>query len=287
MIRYLWDASAEQYERLAGTFRRYAITSGAVVRLADPPAGAFVVDLGSGTGITARILLDRLGPPESGARLLACDFAASMVEATRRAIGGDPRVRVALADGTDGDALAAAVRAAADGAAPCVITANALFPEVFDAEALFSAVSGVLAPGGRLVFSIPARSCAGAPPRRPAPGDFLVERLEARLRAALGVPADVKLAPETYRPLSITALWLAAKRSGLALDVPETVEVEESFAEHLAWARLPVFRAAVALPSGADGVFEMFERELAPEKKEALCRELWLVLVARKPAAPP
>lgn len=111
----------------------------ATLSLLPDPRGLRALDAGCGPGFYAAWLQER------GARVVAFDASPTMARLTRERLGGAAEVHRADL----GDPL----RFAADGAFDLVVSALAI-DFVADWDALFREFRRVLAPGGRLVFSV-------------------------------------------------------------------------------------------------------------------------------------
>jgi malonyl-CoA O-methyltransferase len=125
-----YDSDAEAQIRAAGLLAE---------RLPDLPASPQVLELGCGTGLLTRLLLERL---PAGARLLATDLSPAMVEQARSGLS-DPRLDFAVMD------------AEAPGLAPASfdLIASSLAAQWFeDLPATINRLVGLLRPGGALLL---------------------------------------------------------------------------------------------------------------------------------------
>lgn len=135
---------AQAFDRVADFFEQplpeeVARRTAAVVWEAEIPAGAAVLDVGTGTGVLLPYVLSR-GP----SRVVACDLSEQMLARARRKFGG--RVAFLLADVVD---LAPAL-------GPFDFAfCNAVFANLFDQGQALRAINGLLRVGGRLVISHP------------------------------------------------------------------------------------------------------------------------------------
>jgi ubiquinone/menaquinone biosynthesis C-methylase UbiE len=118
----------------------YRDTSRDLARLAEVHGDQVVVDLACGTGVTTGEVLAALGP---GGEVFALDSSPAMLGEARGALD-DPRVHW----------IAAAAEEVADAveAADVVVCNSAIWQT--DMPAVFSAVRGILRPGGRFTFNI-------------------------------------------------------------------------------------------------------------------------------------
>ena len=96
-----------------------------------------VLDAGCGSGAVTRALLERL--PRG--RVVAVDGSASMIEATRKVLGDDPRATLMVADLEELE-----LDAPVD-----VVFSSAVFHWIADHHRLFARLHEVLRPGGRLL----------------------------------------------------------------------------------------------------------------------------------------
>jgi SAM-dependent methyltransferase len=113
-------------------------------RLLAPRPGERVLDIACGTGIYARRLA------ALGAEVVACDFAAQMIEAARRRAAGQPgQVTFHVLDATDEAALLTLGEGSFDGA----LCQMALM-DMAEIDPLMRAMPRLLRPGGRFVFSV-------------------------------------------------------------------------------------------------------------------------------------
>lgn len=182
-----WDAEA--YGALAGPQRRWA--EGLLGR-AGLRGDETVLDAGCGDGGVTEELVRRL--PRG--RVVAVDASRAMVAAAARRLArrGD-RVRVVHSDLT-------ALPATGDFD---VVFSNAVFHHVPDHDALFSALHGVLGPGGRLVAQ-----CGGTGNLEAVRGHIArVAARDPRLAALRGWPG-------TSHPASPEGTVAALRRAGFA-----------------------------------------------------------------------
>ena len=150
-----WDAVADWYDRLVGEsghdYHRHVILP-AALRMLDARAGESVADVCCGQGVLIRPLLDA-----GIARYVGVDASPRLIEAARARHGGNPAVRLHVADACEAGPWA-------DGthdAAVCLMAVH----DVADADGLFRSMAATLRPGGRAVlvlmhpcFRIPKRT---------------------------------------------------------------------------------------------------------------------------------
>ncbi len=166
-------------ERVRAAMPSYERLQDELVRASADVAAARILDLGTGTGETAR----RCAAAHPDARVVALDASPEMVAIAGRALGPRAEVR----EGRMEDPLPEG---------PFDLVVSALAVHHLDGPgkaALFRRVAGVLAPGGRFVMGdvvVP-----DAPVARPAPLDHAVD-LPDRLGDLVGWLRDAGLRPE-------------------------------------------------------------------------------------------
>jgi 2-polyprenyl-3-methyl-5-hydroxy-6-metoxy-1,4-benzoquinol methylase len=138
--RDAWNANAAFWDERMGEGNDFLdeLVWPATERLLAIRDGDRVLDIACGSGVSSRRLA------RAGARVTAFDFAEQMIERAR-ARGGDIDYRVI--DATDEQALTALGRF---DAALC----NLALMDMAEIAPLYAALSAVLAPGGRFVFSV-------------------------------------------------------------------------------------------------------------------------------------
>jgi 2-polyprenyl-3-methyl-5-hydroxy-6-metoxy-1,4-benzoquinol methylase len=143
-VRDAWDTNARFWdERMAdGNDFFNALVWPGVEHLLRPQPGEVLLDAACGNGVTSRRLA------EAGARVLAVDFSEEMIRAATRRHRGD-QVDYRVVDATDADALRALGPGRFDGA-----LCNLALMDLADTRPLFSALTSLLRPAGRFVFSI-------------------------------------------------------------------------------------------------------------------------------------
>lgn len=144
--RTIWDAKAAFWDAGMGegnAFQR-ELVGPATERLLGPVAGELVLDLACGNGVFARRLVDL------GARIVATDFSPRFLElAQARSAGQADRIDYRLVDATDEGALLAL----GEGTFEAVVCSMALM-DMPTIEPLMQAVTRLLTPDGRFVFSV-------------------------------------------------------------------------------------------------------------------------------------
>lgn len=230
----------------------------ATKRLLELQPGERVLDVGCGNGLYARRLA------ALGANVVAFDFAEEMIaHAVRRTTGLGERIRYAVLDATDEDALLTLGERSFDAA----VCSMALF-DMAEIDPLMRALSRMLRPGARFVFSV-MHPCFNSPHMAHAAesedrdGEWTtlysvkvngyIRSTVARGAAIIGQPK-----PQVYfhRPLHV--LLGAAFEAGFVLDGLEepTFPPDHPPGRHpLRWGRNywqipPVLVARMRLPGG-------------------------------------
>ncbi len=144
----IWDQNAEAWDAHmgeGGSFQRELIGP-ATERLLDVQPGQMLLDVACGNGAFSRRLA------ELGATVVACDFSAVFLERARlraRTVEHADRIEYQLIDATDEAQLLALGERRFD-AAVCTMG----LMDMAAIDPLFSALSRLLKPPGRFVFSI-------------------------------------------------------------------------------------------------------------------------------------
>jgi SAM-dependent methyltransferase len=214
-----WGPVAAEYDALVAP--TFTALEEHLLDLARPVPGEPALDIGCGSGLTARLLARRLGP---ASRIIGVDPAPGMIAEARRRSAEHPNLRFARMDAAD-----LGFRPGVFSLATCAFA----FHLVDRPERLLRAAHGLLRPGGRLALCVwgsrsrdPAAEALdtflypdafprpGQPPRRPLrAGDSgpEVRALQAALRAAGG-----GLTPNgIFDEITATALASFQRRAGL------------------------------------------------------------------------
>jgi len=145
-VRASWNANAkfwDNYMGEGGSFQR-ALIGPATERLLGLRAGEWVLEVACGNGMFARRMA------QLGGRVVACDFAEAFLECARaRTTELEERIEYRTLDATDYGQLLALGEGRFDAA---VCTMALMDMAVIDP--LFKALSMLLKPGGRFVFSL-------------------------------------------------------------------------------------------------------------------------------------
>lgn len=142
----IWNQNAAFWdERMGdGNQSQRLITGPATLRLLDLQPGEYVLEIACGNGVLTRQLA------QLGARVLAIDFSQELLnKALARMSDYADRIAYRLLDATDASQLLALGRAKFDAA----VCSMALM-DIADIEPLLSALTRLLKPGGRFVFSV-------------------------------------------------------------------------------------------------------------------------------------
>jgi 2-polyprenyl-3-methyl-5-hydroxy-6-metoxy-1,4-benzoquinol methylase len=144
--RQAWNKNAAFWDERMGEGNDFVevLTWPPTERLLDLQPGERVLDIACGNGLTSRRLA------ALGARVVAFDFAAEMIDhARRRTDARQTQIEYHVLDATD----EAALLALGEGQFDAALSAMALF-DMADIEPLLGALARLLRPGGRFVFSV-------------------------------------------------------------------------------------------------------------------------------------
>ncbi len=251
--RAIWDAKADFWDDRMGEGNQFQrmLVGPATERLLALREGEWVLEIACGNGQMARRMA------QIGATVVATDFSQRFVElaaARTREAGLADKVTYQQVDATD----EAALLALGEGRYEAVVCNMALM-DMTDIEPLFRAVTRLLAPGGRFVFSIP-HPCYNSNAIRMSleeedRGGMLVETAAIKVVDYLDIPPGKgagmpgEPAPHWYfhRPLSV--LLPMAFNAGLVMDGIE----EPAFVASpdpiraLGWARFPSIPPVLAV----------------------------------------
>lgn len=142
----IWNQNAAFWDEKMGdgNLSQRLVTGPATMRLLDLKSGEFVFEVACGNGVLTRQMA------ESGARVLAIDFAQELLDrASARSGDYTGRIEYRLVDATDGAQLLALGIGQFDAA----VCSMALM-DMADIDPLLSALTRLLKPGGRFVFSV-------------------------------------------------------------------------------------------------------------------------------------
>jgi 2-polyprenyl-3-methyl-5-hydroxy-6-metoxy-1,4-benzoquinol methylase len=143
--REAWNTNADFWDERMGEGNDFVnvLTWPATTRLLAPQPGEKILDIACGNGLTSRRLA------AAGARVVAFDFAAEMIAHARARTAPGAEVEYHVLDATDESALLALGAGSFDGA----LSNMALF-DMAEIDPLLHALTKLLRPGGRFVFSV-------------------------------------------------------------------------------------------------------------------------------------
>lgn len=139
----LWDKSGEVYTDYAAVYPQYVDTNKVIAKIADIVPGQTVVDLGCGTGLTARAVSEHL---RGRGKVYCIDFAQDMLEQARQDV--DSRVGEFIA--APAEDLAKCVKGPVDR-----VVCNAALWQFRDKDVVLQGIKQILKPDGEFVFSLP------------------------------------------------------------------------------------------------------------------------------------
>jgi SAM-dependent methyltransferase len=250
-----WDAVADWYDRLVGEsghdYHRNVIVP-AALRMLDAKRGESVADICCGQGVLIRPLLD-----VGIARYVGVDASPKLIEAARARHGGNPVVKLHVADAC----VAGAWAERTHDAAVCLMAVH----DVGDADGLFTAISATLRTGGRVVLVL-MHPCFRIP-KRTHWGFDNEQKIQFRRVDRYATPEDIAVtthpgrvaSEETHyhhRPLADILTGLG--KAGLAVTACEEPVSHRrsqgggpfSKAEHRAAEEFPLFLALKAVKIG-------------------------------------
>lgn len=268
-----WDdpATARAYRAFEQRHSRYRRANEALARQAALKPGLGVLDLAAGTGGTTAALLPALGPE---GRVEAVERAAAMAAAGRERLGPDPRVRWHRSLAAMDRALGRPGPVRFDR-----IVCGAAIWQWLGLPALLRRLAQRLAPGGALVFTIPA-AYLGEPD---GPGGGSDPYLTALLATATARHAAARRPAAAAPPLSAANLEAALRAAGL---VPRRWQHRQrlSQAAWRDWWCLPVLTAAMWPGVGADERARRIRAAACEVDMRAWRPERWTGWTAWKPA---
>lgn len=267
-----WDeiAMADAYEAFCSRSAHYHESSRALIALAEVPPDARVGELGFGSGVTTRLILDALG--EAG-RLVAVDPAPLMRRRLALALA-DPRLTLGL-----GGARALAWEAHERGPFDRIL-ANASLWLSRDVALALRLLMRAIAPGGRLAFSLPAEHLGSSAHRETPVAHALAETLAAeRRRLGLGEPEARSSDPALG---SVEAMRRALDEAGWRDARLELFERPWTAGEYLDWLALPVLAESLVAPGDEARAPELVEAVRAAVDPNAPLTAAWYLVSARR-----
>jgi SAM-dependent methyltransferase len=271
------EDNPRRYDAYAREYPNYRETSRDLIAVALPSAeattaDAAVVDLGCGTGATAREILAVLGP---AGRVTGVDKSAAML---------------AVAANSTADPRASWIRAPAEHVdqhlpAPVdvVICNSAMWQTDLAATALV--VRTVLKAGGCFAFNVPVgfldeENGGRSSDRYPA----LIEEMRAIAERDYGWAADEHPAGRVRRPLSRESISIALETAGFSVEPVTEVSHVNSPESQRAWLSVPIFTSdrlpGLAYQHRMRILDKAYER-LGPGRPE---RARWAVFAGRVPS---
>jgi 2-polyprenyl-3-methyl-5-hydroxy-6-metoxy-1,4-benzoquinol methylase len=144
-VRRIWDAKAAFWDERMGDGNDFQLVliGPAVERLLDVKPGERVLDVACGNGVTSRRLA------QLGAQVVAVDYSAELLARARARSSPSDRIDYRLVDATDESQLLAL----GEGAFAALLC-NMAIMDMPAIDPLMRAAARLLAPGGRLVFSV-------------------------------------------------------------------------------------------------------------------------------------
>ncbi len=223
-VRDIWDANASFWDEQMGEGNLFHSTliGPSAERLLDLQSGESVIEFGCGNGQFSR----RMG--ELGAIVTATELSPQLVELARKRTDARPdlagRITYAQLDASDSDQLAAITGGPFD-AAVC----NMVIMDMIEVDPLFQAISQLVKPGGRFVFTImhPVLNNSGGTcfclEERVNDGDILAEHSMKIYRyrttgATRGLAMYGQPEKQWYFHRTLSVLFGAAFAAGLVMD---------------------------------------------------------------------
>ncbi|MBL8472566.1 MAG: phytanoyl-CoA dioxygenase family protein [Rhodocyclaceae bacterium] len=268
-----WDDAdtARTYQQFDSRHGRYRLANRALARHAELRPGLTVLDLAAGSGGTVAALLPELG--EVG-RVDALEPARAMADLGRKRHAAEGRLR--WLDSMD--AAAASYER---------VTCGAAIWQWDDLAALFAELAQRLAPGGALVFNIPA-AYLGRPDGPGGGADpYLIQVIQLLAADTPGVVASSAVA--TARPnetrWSVTRIARALRAAGL---VPRRWQQRQKLtqAAWCDWLKVPPVSAGLWPQATAAERAERIDAAAAGLDRDSWRPELWLGWTAWRPAFP-
>lgn len=251
-------AQVEAYESFTVKSRFYEETSRELVERAGVEGAQRVADLGSGTGITTRAALARLGPE---GRVVGFDPARRMVERARELVQ-DPRASFQV--GEAGDILVDAYQAERYDRVLC----NSALWLAADIKRELGRIRGGLADGGIFGFSIPA-AFLGHAEHLETPAVEQLTRAINEVRQALDFDFST-VEPKPIEPAlgSVENMYYALEVSAFKDMDFELWDYRWPASEYLDWMAMPVTRNGMVPPdrkADSERMIEMLRERLDPD----------------------
>jgi len=262
-LRVTWTTrlNAEIYDGFVREHGLYDFLNATLVEHADVGAASRVLDLACGTGATTLACLRVLGPD---AEVVGVDASSDMLDVARANVR-DPRARFL-------HVAAGRLSAVLDGVFERV-ACNAAFWQFPAPAAVLEELSGLVAPGGRFVFNVPAERVRGE--RSP------LHPFQVALASAIAEATGAVLPPPTEL-LDLDVLEADARRGGFELDAVERITYDASQGELMELMSIPAMIAPLtegATEQERESILEAAARDV--DAAEGV-RVPWLVLVLRR-----
>lgn len=222
----IWNRNAAFWDEKMGEGNQFQklLVGPATERLLELEPGELVLDVACGNGVFSRRLV------ELGARVMACDFSEGLLE--RAQARGAENIEYRLIDATNEEQLLALGRGRFD-AAVC----NMALMDMTTIEPLMRALSQLLKPGGRFVFSVShpcfnSMGCKMVIEEETRDGDLVV-MYSVKVSNYLRLPPSKGLgiigqpAPHYYIDRPISVLFNACFRTGFVMDGIEEPSFDE------------------------------------------------------------
>lgn len=230
--RDIWDRNAVFWDEKMGEGNQFQkiLVGPAAERLLWLERGEVVLDVACGNGVFARRLA------QLGARVVACDFSEGLLRRARdRGAEHAERIEYRLVDATDEGQLLELGRGRFD-AAVC----NMALMDMTTIDPLMRALSQILKPGGRFVFSVShpcfnSTGCKMVIEEETRDGELVVA-YSVKVSNYLRLPPSKGLGiigqpePHYYFDRSIGVLFNAGFRAGFAMDGIEEPSFDEDVA---------------------------------------------------------
>jgi 2-polyprenyl-3-methyl-5-hydroxy-6-metoxy-1,4-benzoquinol methylase len=249
--REVWNRIASWWDQQIGEgsdFQRQLIMP-ATDRLLDPQPGQAILDVACGNGNYSRQLGRR------GVRVVGCDYCENFLEIARsRTMPGDGNIEYKKIDATSMADLLTLGESRFD-AAVC----NMALMDMIIIDPLFDALSEMLKPGGRFVFSLPHPCFNTIDMRLTANLDVLHDRIEqvygVEIRKYLTLQPGKSVGiinqpePHYFFPRPLSAIFAACFSGGFEIDAFEELAYPAggNAKNPFSWAKRPEIPAAVII----------------------------------------
>ncbi len=217
--RDAWNANAAFWDEKMGEGNDFVnlLQWPAILRLLDPKAGQYILDIATGNGLTSRRLASL------GAQVEAFDFSSKLIKLAKAKPNPESRITFRILDATDESALLSLGEHTFDSA----LCNMGLF-DMADIETLFHALPKLLKPGAIFVFTLthPAfnnASCVHVAEERDDQGEIktvfsvkISRYMSPHLLHGLAIRGQPK--PQLYFERPLQYYFNLAFQSGFVLD---------------------------------------------------------------------